>query len=301
MNFPDDFDLLIYKNNNSDLLSLTDDQIIGHYKKYGMNEGRICNEVTSRHKLVTYIQKNKEDYKDNYKSLTCLEIGPFNCPVLTGKNIKYFEVLDKDELKCRAISLNRNPDTIPDIDYIDKDGNLQTIKEKFELVLSCHSIEHQIDFIKHLNDVSNLLNENGLYVVILPDKRYCFDHFIRETTIADILYIHNLDDNLKRNHSLKSVIEHRALTCHNNSIRHWNNDHGTLEIKVDKITEAINEYNTGLKNNKYIDVHSLQFTPTSFSTIISLLYELKYIDFKVKKIYPTVKNSVEFFVILEKV
>jgi hypothetical protein len=289
MNFPKDFDLSIYKNNYIDLTHLTDEQHIYHYKKYGINEGRISNEITNRHKLVSCVPDN----------IKCLEIGPFNCPVLVGKNIKYFEVLDKEQLISRAISLNRNPISIPNIDFVDKDGNLKTITEKFDAVLSCHSIEHQIDLIKHLQDVSDLLNDNGVYIVILPDKRFCFDHFIKETTIADVIYTHNNNTN-NNNHTLKSVIEHRVLTCHNNPIRHWNEDHGVLDVTSDKILSAIEEYNTALKNNNYIDVHSLQFTPTSFSNIISLLYDLKYTDLKIKRLYPTIRNGIEFFAVLEK-
>jgi SAM-dependent methyltransferase len=292
MEFPKEFDLSLYKTlYSSDLSNLTDEQHIYHYNKYGKNEGRICNDVTSRHKLVSYIPKN----------MKCLEIGPFNSPVLVGENIKYFEVLTKEELINRAISINRNPNYIPNIDFIDKNGNLRTIKEKFDVVLSCHSIEHQVDFIKHLQDVSELLNDKGLYVIILPDKRYCFDHFINETTIADIINTHNTHEvNSQSFHTLKSVIEHRALTCHNNPIRHWNNDHGILDVKTENIVNAIKEYNEGIKNGTYVDVHSLQFTPSSFENIIDILYELKYINLKKYKVYPTIKNSVEFFVILEK-
>ena len=68
-----------------------------------------------------------------------------------------------------------------------------------------------------------MLLPGGCYVIIIPDKRYCFDHFINETTIADVV---NMNVNKVKNHSVKSVIEHRGLTCHNDSVRHWNNDHG---------------------------------------------------------------------------
>lgn len=129
------------------------------------------------------------------------------------------------------------------------------------MILSCHAIEHQIDFIQHLKDVSDLLHENGYYVVICPDKRYCFDHFIPESNIAEIIAAHNIPSN---SHSIKYVIEHRALTCHNDPSRHWAGDHGDAEIDVERIKGAINEYEKAKIENRYIDVHSLQFTPSSF-------------------------------------
>lgn len=134
-------------------------------------------------------------------------------------------------------------------------------------------------------------------MIIVPDKRYCFDHFISESTIADIIYQH---ENKNKNHSIKSVIEHRALTCHNNSIRHWNGDHGNIIVDSLAIENAINEYNSNIKNNVYIDVHSLQFTPDSFRTNIELLNKIKYTKLEIEEIYPTILNSGEFFVILKK-
>ena len=102
--------------------------------------------------------------------------------------------------------------------------------------------------------------------------------------------------NNKSKHDIKSVIEHRALTCHNDCKRHWNNDHGEYNISIDNIKNSIDEYN----NSSYIDVHSMQFTPSSFENIINLLYSLKYINLKIEQIYYTTKNNIEFYAILKK-
>lgn len=288
--FPENFDCAFYQKNNVDLKHLQNKQLINHYKINGENEGRVCSKILNRHSLVSYI---------NTDELSCLEIGPFDVPVLKGTNVKYFDVLNKEGLINRATKINRinNINNIPIIHFVDNTANLKIINEQFNIVLSCHSIEHQLDFIQHLKDVSNLLEENGYYVIILPDKRYCFDHFIKESTIADII---NQHVNKNKFHSIKSVIEHRALTCHNDSIRHWNNDHGDYNIDPIVIKNAINEYDKSLEQNEYLDVHSLQFTPTSFKSILDLLYTLKYIDLQICQIYPTLRNSCEFMVILKK-
>ena len=253
--FPSNFDLNIYKK-QKDLNSMNNESLEKHYKEYGKNEGRICSKISKRSKLIKYIDTNK---------LKCLEIGPFDCPNLKGTKVKYFDVLDQDSLKKRAKKLNRKG-KVPYIDYVNSKGDLRIIDKKFDLVLSCHSIEHQLNFIQHLQDVSELLNDNGYYVIILPDKRYCFDHFIKESTIADIICQYT---NKPKLHSIKSVIEHRSLTCHNNSKRHWNNDHGKQNYlsNTNSIINAIKEYQNSISNNEYLDVHSLQFTPDSFKNI----------------------------------
>ena len=279
----------IYKTKYKDLENINDELLEKHYEECGKNEGRICSKISNRSELIKYI---------DIKKLKCLEIGPFDCPNLIGKDVKYFDVLDQDSLKKRALELNRNG-KVPFIDYINSKGDLKIISEKFDLVLSCHSIEHQLNLIQHLKDVSELLNDNGYYVLIIPDKRYCFDHFLKESTIADIIHQHTNESKL---HSIKSVIEHRGLTCHNDSVRHWNNDHGYQNYISNKnlIASSINEYQNSISNNKYLDVHSLQFTPDSFKIIINLLNQLNYIDLVIKNTYNTIRNSSEFFVILKK-
>lgn len=236
----------------------------------------------------------------NTNNLDCLEIGPFDDPVLRGRKVKYFDVLDQSGLKQKSIKCRRpHPiQNIPNIDYVEPEGNIKIINDKFDIVLSCHSIEHQTDFIQHLKDVSSILKPNGCYLIILPDKRYCFDHFIRETTFADVLEHHMVG---RKNHSLKSVIEHRALTCHNDCVKHWAGNHGSPKYMddINLITDAVEEYNNAVKNNEYIDVHSLQFTPRSFEHLIGVLNKINLINLKIHRIFPTNTNCGEFYVVLK--
>jgi SAM-dependent methyltransferase len=226
---------------------------------------------------------------------TILEIGPFFKPVCVGNNVEYFDIINQEELKERAKSITTSDKLkdIPFIHFISPTGDLSIVNKKFDAVTSSHAIEHQLDFIDHLQKVSSILNDGGKYYLLIPDKRYCFDHFNHESTIADILQA-SIDKKIK--HTLKAVIEHRALTTHNKGSRHWRGNHGKQNDNIDNIKKAIEEYNTG----EYIDVHGWYFTPNSFEKIIILLNDLKYINLSVKKVYPTRYGSFEFYVILEK-
>ena len=282
--FHEEFDLEIYKINNKDLENLTDEELSENFKSHGINEGRVSN-ICNR----DFLQNCSLQFE------LCLEIGPFDCPIIKGDNVKYFDVLDRDNLIVRSKQCGRSG-VVPEIHYVEENGNLEVINDKFDMVLSCHSIEHQPDFIRHLQRIENILNNGGYYTIICPDKRYCFDHFIEETTIADILYSYY---NKSIKHSIKSVIEHRVLTCHNDSVRHWNGDHGLQTIDNDEtsLQRSIDEFNN---NSVYIDVHAWQFTPDSFEYIINKLRNLGMISFKVHRKYHTIKNMFEFTVILKK-
>jgi predicted SAM-dependent methyltransferase len=59
------------------------------------------------------------------------------------------------------------------------------VYEQFDIAFSSHVIEHTLDFIKHLNQVCDILKNNGHYFLFVPDKRYCFDYFSPESTMPD--------------------------------------------------------------------------------------------------------------------
>lgn len=228
------------------------------------------------------------------KELSLLEIGPFYTPLCKGKNVKYLDILDHAALINRARKLDNeiNVEQIPYIDYVSPTGDLSVTREIFDAVFSSHVIEHQLDFIGHLQQINEILKQDGKYYLIIPDKRYCFDHFNPLSTIADIINAHIE----KRNkHSLKSVIEHRIIT-HNNPVEHWNGQHGVVDDLSSKIKNAIIEYNT----HEYIDVHAWCFTPESFSQIIDLLNQLGYIDLAITRLHPTPVYGIEFYCVLEK-
>jgi hypothetical protein len=226
-----------------------------------------------------------------------LEIGPLNRPLLRGKNVKYFDLESTAGLKEKAKSEGLDPSTVPEIDFHHNEGDISIIKQRFDSVISSHVIEHQPDLIQHLQNVSRILKSNsGRYSLVIPDKRYCFDALIPETKITEIIHAHETKS-LKP--SFWKVVEHRALTTHNDPILHWAGQHGmpNSDLKV-RWETAVEEFRTS--NGKYIDVHCWQFTPTSFSNVINGLFDLGYIDFVVEEVFETPVNDLEFCAILRK-
>jgi len=207
---------------------------------------------------------------------TKLEIGPFDSPMLSGVGVQYFDILNQQELKLRAIEHNRNPNNVPDIHYVQNEGNLSIIDKKFDLVLSSHCIEHTPDFVKHLAQVSNLLNSGGSYYLIIPDKRYCFDYELPVSTIADLIAAHF---GSQTKPPLTKLIEHRALLSHNNSIRHWLNDHDINKNHQEVAAQVKNAIDEFSKFDGYIDVHCWRFTPFSLLEVLQSLKALNLMPF----------------------
>ena len=231
------------------------------------------------------------------KKAEILEIGPLNRPLVQGKFVFYFDLLPTNELKARASTEGLDASTVPQIHFSDPNGNLLGVKKKFYDVISSHCIEHQPDLINHLNQVSELLFDVGSrYWVVIPDKRYCFDALLPESSLSEIVQSHHENQTKP---SIWKVIEHRAMTTHNDSIEHWLGNHGEYGSDLKQRWDAaVNEFE--LSNGKYIDVHCWQFTPNSFSKLIGNLYSLRLINFEVEEFFETPINGIEFCAVLKK-
>ena len=227
-----------------------------------------------------------------------LELGPYMSPILTKPEVDYFDVLDTQSLINRSkIDFPFHHYLVVEVDFVGPEASEKYIPNKYSLIVSSHVIEHQIDLLRHLQQVSNLLVPGGLYLAMIPDLRYCFDRFQYPSTIVDVLVAHN---HKQSNHSLKSYLEDRLLTTHNVTMDHWNDISG--ESKIERLdAKAINEYiEEYLKANDYLDVHGWKFTPTSFKSIIETLERLELINLELMHIAASFPGNNEFWVIFEK-
>lgn len=274
-----------YRRSYPDLAGFTDAELVQHYTRYGMAEGRLACPEGVREGFLELVPHDG----------LVLEIGPFSDPVLRGPHIRYADVLSTAQLRERARSVGRDPAGCPEIDYVLPTFDLGSIGERFAAVVSCHCIEHQPDLVRHLEEVASMLDPGGRYFVIVPDKRYCFDHFLAESTIADVAAAHLREQRL---HGVASVIEHWALTTHNDSARHWAGDHGRPRIDdtIDPVERAIATCTAD--PDRYIDVHAWQFTPSSFHRLINLLADRRWIGFRPSAVHSTVRPRNEFCAVL---
>lgn len=233
---------------------------------------------------------------ESHKSI--LEIGAFSKPASFSSNkVKYFDVFNKQTLIENAKREGLDPSTIPEIDYTHPQGDLSIITEKFDVVFSSHNIEHQVDLIKHLQQVSAILNDSGEFYLLIPDKRSCFDHYIPETAISEVLATHYSDT---KTHDLRTILAGTCETAHNNPARHWIRYNGVITAQTDKqcYIRALEKFNQA--DGRYLDSHKWRFTPSSFEVIVDYLHEMGLSPFKVKKIYCTNWGANEFSAILYK-
>lgn len=267
----------------ADLAHLDDAAVTAHYKDYGRAEGRVASDAALRADFIKLIDAEAR----------LLEIGPYVMPVFEGPNVRYMDVFDADSLRSRALSGGIDISRCPSkIHYTN--GLQQCAGKNFDVVFSSHAIEHQPDLVRHLQQVGAALKPGGSYWIIVPDKRFCFDHHLPESTLADVLdaYLE-----CRTRHSARSIINHMVLQDHNDPLAHWNGLHGDVsENTIDRTRAAIQHFE--YHRSGYIDCHAWQLTPDRFRTIHSSLWELGLSPFSSMRVYDTPFGNFEFTAVL---
>ena len=237
-----------------------------------------------------------------------LEIGALCSPLLhpARHNNRILDAFSREDLmrsyaddpmvKCEAI--------LP-VDYVWRGERLYSElipEERFDAVISSHNIEHQPDLIGHLNSVTSVLKARGRVFLAIPDYRYCFDHFLSESTLSDVLGAH-LEGRTRP--SVTTILERHVLGAHNDSLRHWRGVHesnAALDGDVRAIRKAYDDLQAGMRDapERYIDAHCWKFTPRSFRSILALLVAMGLVDLTVTSCLDTSFGSNEFYAVLQK-
>lgn len=286
--FPADFDLRYYKANCPAAREMSFKDACLHFLKIGKKRGLPGSPPADMGIFVGMLK--------GLDFAQILEIGPGVHPRLSGDNVFYYDVRHGEHFRDYARTKGVADSTdLPEIHYHADDGSLRGIDRSFDLVFSSHCIEHVYDLITHVNEVASILNDGGVYALIVPDKRYTFDHFRTESTLGDVLERHNNGDS---RHSLKTFID-SLNEAHNEPVRHWNNDHGEPSaINAARIAAAVKSYED--MGGRDPSLHAWIFTDDSFRDVFTQLAAMDFIDLVPTRIYNTVKHSNSFCVVLEK-
>lgn len=276
-----------------------------HYLAWGRRDGQIASPAARRAAFLDIVTRHLGDHPE----WTALEIGPYFNPALTGPNVKYMDIMDGPSLRDRAVRMGLNPARVPEeIHYVGTDLTMVP-DQSMDLVFSSHNIEHQPDLVSHLQNVQRILKPGtGVFCVICPDWRYCFDRTVGESTLGEVLEAYyDKQPQRKSIHRLANMIDQRIANTHNDPQRHWRERRDMSEEKIEKweapgIAERIRQVVEEFQNaTGYVDVHGFQYTPQTFRSIVSVLCRMGLIDLQPVRVYDTPYGSHEFTAVLQRV
>jgi predicted SAM-dependent methyltransferase len=119
-----------------------------------------------------------------------LEVGPSYNPLLPKSRGYNVETIDHADAAALREKYSDNASQIEEVDYV-SDGRsiLETIgkKERYDFIFASHVIEHVTDIVRFIQDCEALLKPDGLLVLAVPDKRFCFDALRPLSTVGQAL------------------------------------------------------------------------------------------------------------------
>ena len=179
------------------------------------------------------------------------------------------------------------PENIEAVDFVWRGQSLTDLIGKqacYDWIIASHVIEHVPDLVSLLQQCQALLKSSGRLSLIIPDQRYCFDHFISLSRTGDILDAYEQ----KRTRATPGqVFDYFAGTCTRGGAIAWSQELGGEFALVTPLEEAASRWRQASTGNDYIDIHCWRFTPDSFRLLIADLNRLGLIDLAIVREFDT--------------
>ena len=230
----------------------------------------------------------------------CVEIGALNAPMLRrGEvDVTYVDFATTEWLRTQYADDPGVPvDDIVEVDAIWGDQSLSQALggRRVDVVVAAHVIEHVPDMITWLAEVGEVLDpDRGTLRLVVPDRRYSFDHFRVESRLSDVL-----DAWLRR---ARVPQPREVLDC---AVHHADVEPGlawATDLDRSTLTSgftvqgAIDLANDVLHNRTYHDVHCWVFTPRSFALLMADLSRNDLCELGCEGHVDTHPGELEFFV-----
>jgi len=249
--------------------------------------------------------------KHIHKDMTGIEIGPACFPMCAksdGWNVYIVDYKVKSELVERYGALKEagepvNLERIEEVDFVWQHGKLSALLkgggvDQVDFIVASHVIEHMPCLISFLQSVEELVKEDGIISLAIPDKRREYDLLKPISTSADAIEAH-LDKRTR--HSARTAFLAYFYECTTHSSGKWSGVPHIRDVSFanafDKAKDLFNKLMES-ENSAYSDFHAWFFTPASFQLILLELKALGYINLEILEISAT--RGCEFFAYLKK-
>jgi SAM-dependent methyltransferase len=235
------------------------------------------------------------------KTAPGLEIGPSHQPFASkraGFNVHVLDHLSAAELREKYKKKQVDTSQIEDVDFVwngEPYSELIGKSDCYSWIIASHVIEHTPDLLGFLRECESLLSPDGVLSLVIPDRRYCFDHFVPETTTGAVL---DAFFEKKKKRTPGQVFDHLAHASRNKGQVGWTVLDGPPDALAFEFSEVQKEVERCINSDEYIDGHTWRFTPKSFSNILFNLQGLSLISLTEDVSFPTV--GCEFYVTLRK-
>lgn len=237
---------------------------------------------------------------------TGVEIGPLAHPLILKSD---GDVLYADHMTTEALRhhYRQHPTLGPDgidgivpVDVVLGEGGLPEAlgpRGPVDYIVASHVVEHIPDPLGWLAEAARALREGGVFCLIVPDKRFTFDHFRTPTSVGALVAAHL--GHLRRP-PLSVVYEHFARACVIDRKAVWQGRRAAMRPLTGGPAAAFEAVERIARDDSYVDVHCSVFTPYGFACVLAEVLRLGLLPFECAALEPTREREDEFFVLLRK-
>jgi SAM-dependent methyltransferase len=227
------------------------------------------------------------------KSSRIIEIGPCFDPIAPkskGWNSASIDHLTREGL---AAKYETHPgidvSLIEPVDFVWTGGMLSDAVPpeqhgQFDVFLASHVIEHTPDLIAFLDAAQTLLKQDGVVILAVPDKRFCFDYFQPPTTTGQVL---QASARHRTQHSGERAFDHFAYAVTDGGSEAWGQRPSQGLRLIHRLEDAAQEYSGYENSPHYRDLHAWHFVPSSFELLLLELGRLGETDWQVERVKAT--------------
>jgi hypothetical protein len=247
----------------------------------------------------TILNRNKFILRHIDKNAYGVEIGPsFNpvAPKSKGYNVHVIDHACREDLQKKYSSADIEMDKIEYVDFVWSGQSYADLTGKsnfYSWVIASHVIEHTPDLVGFINGCDEILAQDGVLALVIPDKRFCFDHFRPITGIGKVIDAHLAGHTI---HSPGTVAECLLSAVTRSGQIAWSKGTPGQHAFFHTLEEARAITRKVIEDGEMVDSHAWCFTPSSFRLMIAELnlmglIQLHEIDFQST-------SGAEFYIIL---
>jgi SAM-dependent methyltransferase len=231
---------------------------------------------------------------------TGLEIGGGYNPIASKAEFRvdHLDHADRDTLIAKYASQGIDTSRIEAVDYVWSGQTYAELvgEKRYDWIIASHVIEHVPNPIQFLNDCAEILSENGILSLVIPDKRFCFDYYRPPSGLARMIDAFVAGD---ARTTAGSVVEHIMYAATVDGAITWDRAaEQACPIFLHTAEQARGLYDSVAREGANHDVHAWVFTPASFRLIAEDLNRLGLVSVRERSWHDT--EGYEFYVQLSR-
>lgn len=237
------------------------------------------------------------------------EIGPLDSPIVRRDeaDVRYLDVYSTAALHERYAG---NPDVLPaelqDVDFslIGDDGTTRGLAEAlapggpYDWAVASHVVEHVPDLVGWLRELAEVVVDDGVLVLAVPDKRFCFDAHRPLTTVGQVLAASEAGVTRP---DVRAVYDSTSAAVDVDTVRLWRGERPAGYAARSHDADHVEGLLRAARAGEYVDSHVWVFTPDSLLEQLHELRRLGLVAWYVDELRPTPRNELEFRVRLRRI